>query len=163
MEAELQKVYQMAGELGDVEPTAPNVMPALAAPSPVSFTNAAPAQLAHNTLSATDVRIKSKPRKLSAKSRNQRAAAKAKTVSGSGIRSSSVKIKTTPLAPLPSNAAQLLKHLGALLNSHEFAAVNQTAVSKATGFPLGSMSAALRRLMDDGLLLKNSTGQYKLA
>jgi hypothetical protein len=49
------------------------------------------------------------------------------------------------------------------LNSHDFAAVNQTAVSKAMGFPLGSMSAAVRRLVDDGLLLKNAAGQYKLA
>lgn len=136
MEADLKNVYQMAGALSDVEPSLPELMPALSAPAPQAQAETASPLAADSRLAATDVKIKRKKRASVA--------------------------KPAPASPLPSNADKLLKHLRYVLKTKSFAPVNQTAVAKATGIPLGSMTAALRRLVVAGRLLANDAGQFKL-
>ncbi len=158
MEEELRKVYQVASELSDVEPPALAAMPALGAPertslpsgvSPVASKSASAVKTAAdktNTLAATDVKIKKT--RLSVKP-------KAATPLPKG--------QTAKTIALPKNAVTLLQHLGTVLTAKAFASISQTQVSKATGIPLGSMTAALKRLVVDGHILAGPNGQYKLA
>lgn len=62
-----------------------------------------------------------------------------------------------------SNPAKLLAHLGNLLNTNEFTAFSQTAASKETGIPMGSMTAATKKLVDIGRIVAGPTGSFKLA
>jgi hypothetical protein len=158
MEEELRKVYQVASELSDVEPPALAAIPALGAPglaslpsgvSPVASKSASAVKTSvgkPDALAATDVKIK-KTRPL--------ATPKATTPLPKGP---SVK---GPV--LPMNAVTLLKHLGTVLTPRGFASISQTEVSQATGIPLGSMTASLKRLVNDGHVLAGPNGQYKLA
>ncbi len=138
MEEDLKNVYQMAGALSDVEPSVPELMPALSAPTPEVSAKAATPFVADSSLAATDVRIKRKKKIAAAKPRPVQA------------------------TPLPANAARLLKHLRYVLKTKGFAAINQTAVAKATGIPMGSMTAALKRLVVAGHVQANDDGQFKL-
>lgn len=138
MEDDLKNVYQMAGALSDVEPALPELMPALSAPGPAAVAETASPLAADSKLAATDVKIKRKKRAAAAKP-------------GPALAS-----------PMPSNADRLLKHLRYVLKTKSFAPVNQTAVAKATGIPLGSMTAALKRLVAAGHLQANTSGQFKL-
>lgn len=138
MEQDLKNVYQMASAMSDVEPALPELMTTLAAPAPAAGAEAASPQLPDSSLAATDVKIKRKKKAVAAKP-------------GPALAS-----------PLPSNADKLIKHLRYVLKTKGFAPVNQTAVAKATGIPLGSMTAALRRLVASGRLQANDAGQYKL-
>jgi hypothetical protein len=65
-------------------------------------------------------------------------------------------------AALPKNALILLKHLGTVLSAKHFTSINQTDASRATGIPLGSMTASLKRLIAGGQVVADATGQYKL-
>ncbi len=165
MKEELRKVYQMAGELSDVEPSLPNVLPALSAPPPgASATTDAPL-VTHSSLAATDVKIKKKITVPAAKTAKAKTMAKTRGKTLTSPQAKSVETKPNPVsaATLPKNAATLLKHLGAVLNTKDFTAVNQTAVSKTTGIPVGSMTASLKRLMAAGHVQADSSGMFKLA
>lgn len=138
MEEDLRKVYQMVGDLSDVEPPLPDLMPALSAPTADASAKADVPLVADSRLAATDVKIKRKK----------------------GIPAA----KPGPVlaTPLPQNAARLLKHLRYVLKTKGFAIVNQTAVAKATGIPLGSMTASLKRLVAAGYVQANESGMFKL-
>lgn len=138
MEEDLRKVYQMAGELSDVEPSLSDMMPALSAPAPEASAKASSPLVADSSLAATDVKIKRKKRIPAAKPGPVLA------------------------TPLPENAARLLKHLRYVLKTKGFAPVNQTAVAKATGIPMGSMTASLKRLVAEGHVQTNDAGMFKL-
>lgn len=114
----------------------PELVTALAAPAPDAAAEMASSPTKDSSLAATDVKIK----------RKKRAAA----------------AKPAPASPLPSNADKLLKHLKYVLKTKGFAPVNQTAVAKATGIPLGSMTASLKRLVAAGRLQANDAGQFRL-
>lgn len=136
MEEDLRNVYQMAGALSDVEPSLPDMLPALAAPEAPA--RSASPLVSASSLAATDVRIKRKKRTPAAKP------------------------GPVPATPLPRNAARLLRHLRYVLKTTDFAAVKQTAVAKATGIPMGSMTAALKRLAAAGHVQTNASGMYRL-
>ncbi len=138
MEEDLRNVYQIAGALSDVEPSLPEPMPALSAPAPQAPAEMVSPLAADSRLMATDVKVKRK------------------------IRAFAAKPGPAPVAPLPDNAVKLLKHLRYILKTKGFAPVNQTAVAKATGIPLGSMTASLKRLVVAGRLQVNDAGQFKL-
>jgi hypothetical protein len=138
MEKELRKVYQVASDLSDDEPSAATTIPALPAPEfsgkrAVDEVTVLVDQ--SEALAATDVKVK-----------------KASKDNGS----------KNAATELPPNAATLLKHLGAVMNNKEFTRVNQTQASQATGIAMGSMTASLKRLVAGGHLLAGATGQYKL-
>ena len=63
---------------------------------------------------------------------------------------------------LVGNAAKLLQHLQGLLNTKEFLPFRQSASSLITGIPLGSMTAALRKLTQTGHLLAGPDASFKL-
>jgi hypothetical protein len=138
MEKYLRKVYQMVGDLSYVEPSLPTMMPALLAPSPAASAPSEAAFVTDSSLAASDVKIKRKKRI---------SAAKPGPVSAT---------------PLPRNAARLLKHLRYVLKTKGFETINQTAVAKATGIPLGSMTASLKRLLAAGHVQANDSGMFKL-
>lgn len=138
MEEDLRNVYQMAGALSDVEPSLPDVMPALEAPAPEAPARSGSPLVSVSSLAATDVKIKTKKRAPAAKP------------------------GPVPAAPLPRNAARLLRHLRYVLKTKDFAAVKQTAVAKATGIPMGSMTAALKHLVAAGHVQTNESGMFKL-
>jgi hypothetical protein len=139
MEEDLRNVYRIVGELSDVQPSLPDLMPALSAPSPDVSAPSDATLVADSSLTATDVKIKKKEKIPTA--------------------------KPSPVlaTPAPNNAARLLKHLRGVLSTKDFATVNQTAVAKATGIPMGSMTAALKRLVAAGHVQANRFGMFKLA
>jgi hypothetical protein len=141
IEEELRKVYQVAVELCDDEPLSVTAMPALSAPARASTLVVEPMQVQQSDLAATDIKVKKK--------------------TGATVKIP-VAAKTTP-APLPKNAMNLLKHLSTVLSVKHFSSINQTAASRATGIPLGSMTAALKRLTTGGQIVTGPAGQYKLA
>ena len=65
--------------------------------------------------------------------------------------------------PPVGNAAKLLKSLENLLTTKSFTLISQTQVSHETGIPLGSMTAALKQLIQNGRITVGPTGGYKLA
>lgn len=165
MEEDLRNVYQMVDELSDVEPALPNLMPALSAPSPDTSAATDVPLVAQSSLAATDVRIKRKARVPAAKQAKKNTGSKTRVNTATKAQAKSLQAKRSPVmaTPLPGNAATLLKHLRAVLNTKGFATINQTAVSKATGIPLGSMTASLKRLVAAGRVQANHTGMFKLA
>jgi len=193
IEGELKKVYQVASELtGDDQPSVREV-PALAAPArstgkgarkqamtsaavtvnvkqkaakpakavtPVEAAPESPARkkaLSPVDLSPTDVRVK--PGKKAVASKAVKVPKAAKT-----------KVSKPALAGAPEktsapggNPAKLLAYLEGSLNTNEFSGINQTAVAKATGIALGSMTAAIKKLAQSGRIIAGPTGGYKLA
>ncbi len=149
MEEELRKVYQVAAELCDDEPSAVTAIPALSAPEP-SSPNSVGDQ--NGPLAATDVKIKKvkvvERAGTSAGRRSTLPPPKKEGFNTAGLRS--------------SNATTLLSHLTTVLNSRDFTGISQTAISAATGIPLGSMTASLKRLVATGRLVAGSSGKYKL-
>lgn len=71
--------------------------------------------------------------------------------------------KTTGSVTLGANPTKVLRHLETLLNANDFTVISQTAVSKETGIPLGSMTAATKKLMETGHLVGGPSGSFKLA
>ena len=63
---------------------------------------------------------------------------------------------------LQGNPAKLLAYLLKILNTDKFEHINQTAISKDTNIPVGSMTAALARLTKVGRLVAGPQGSYKL-
>lgn len=61
-----------------------------------------------------------------------------------------------------SNPAKLLRHLEHLINANEFTAISQTAVARETGIPLGSMTAAIKKLVETGRLVTGPNSSLKL-
>ncbi|EKE22818.1 MAG: hypothetical protein ACD_6C00714G0001 [uncultured bacterium] len=60
MEEYLRRVYQMVGDLSDVEPSLPTMMPALSAPSPATSAPSEAAFVTDSSLAASDITIKRK-------------------------------------------------------------------------------------------------------
>lgn len=134
IELELQKVHAfVSGLVGDE-------------PKPTVLALAAPVNLA-----PTDVVVKVRTAKVVPVKRGIKTVSK---TSGQG--------KSGP-NKLPSNAAKLMAHLETNLKRDKFNAINQTSVSAATGIPLGSMTASLKRLVDEGLILAGPGGMFQLA
>lgn len=135
IEQELRKVYRMAADLSVDDQLLLVQVATLAAPAP-DVESAAPSP---NDLTPTDVSIK--PRKKPAK----RTATPATGLAISG------------------NAAKLMQHLETLLNEHDFTAISQTAIGQAIGIPMGSMTAATKKLIETGRIIAGTTGRFKLA
>lgn len=63
---------------------------------------------------------------------------------------------------ISGNAAKLLNYLERVLNTQDFSALSQTAAAKEIDIPLGSMTAALKKLMESARLIAGPAGSYKL-
>ena len=147
IEEELKKVYLVASELAaDDHPDGVQVL-SLAAPA-----SSVVVKTVKRDAAPTDVRVKSKKKPLPTKM------VKAKTKPASAKADGN---STTPLVPT-GNALKLMQHLQGVLNANEFTALNQTAVASATGIPMGSMTAALKKLMAGGHLIAGPSGSFQL-
>jgi hypothetical protein len=147
IEAELQKIHAAAYRLQGV--TLPANKPRAIA-APVSASTQASAVEVINVVDATDVKVK-KPRKLKAKSK--------------GTTKTKAKAPRKPRAAgtLPANAASLLAHLTSVLNPDSFGKINQTSVAKAINMAKGSVGASVRRLVEEGFLVQDSSLGFKLS
>lgn len=152
IEEELKKVYRVASELiADDQPSV-RELPALAAPKrPV----AGQALGRQQDLTTTDVVVKRKKKTVAAKTRKLKTKANSRPAKPTGTATSPVE--------LSGNAAKLLQHLKTLLDANKFAVINQTVVGQATGIPLGSMTAAIKKLTASGAIMAGPTGSFKLA
>lgn len=188
IEAEIKKVFQIAAELASDDQPRVVQEPALAAPtraakkalvSPKAVTPTAtttPAKKAkqksktvalastaptnssetnvakHSDLAPTDVVIKSKKK-----------APTPKTSATKPVKVAKVARVSTSSQELAANPAKLMTHLATLLNSNEFTELSQTTAANETGIPLGSMTAAIKKLLDTGRIVAGPTGSFKLA
>ncbi len=139
IEEELQKVFHVAAELtADDRPSVTHA-PAVAAP----------------TVALTKSGKKKSPPK------NRAAQGKAKT--SAKVRRLKPALASGTQAAPSGNAAKLLQHLERLLSADEFTVIHQSAISLEIGIPLGSMTAAIKKLMETGHLIAGPSGSYKLA
>jgi outer membrane biosynthesis protein TonB len=77
-------------------------------------------------------------------------------------------VTTVPVNPAVttikvSNADKLLDYLATTLNAESFIAVNLKTTTEATGIPMGSINAAIKKVMELGKVLTDGNGGYKLA
>lgn len=169
IEDEFKKVYLVASELiNDDQPTVLDV-PVRVVPTRVAKKNVRiPEELA-----AADVKVKTKKKlalvktpapkvktKAPAKVKTPakvKAAVKAKAPAKAGV------AKRGAALTLSGNPAKLFQHFEGLLNTSDFNPINQSAIGLATGIPLGSMTAAIKKLIDMGRILVGPKGGYKLA
>ena len=147
IEEELKKVYLVASDLAaDDHPDGVQVL-ALAAPAASVVAKAGKRDGA-----PTDVRVKSKKKPSPVK------AVKAKVKPTAAKREVNASTSAVPTG----NALKLMHHLQGVLNANEFTALNQTAVASATGIPMGSMTAALKKLLGGGHLIAGPSGSFQL-
>jgi hypothetical protein len=63
---------------------------------------------------------------------------------------------------LKGNSAKLMAQLQGVLTTSEFTGINQSAVAKLAGIPVGSMAATIGRLVKAGRIVGGSGGSLKL-
>lgn len=63
---------------------------------------------------------------------------------------------------LQGNSVKLMAHLQGVLNSADFTDINQSAVAKVAGIPIGSMGATIGRLVKAGRIVSGTNGSLKL-
>lgn len=188
IEAEIKKIFQVATDLtGEDQPSVMRTS-ALAAPTraakkvanspkavtttaatapakeakqkskPVTPESAAPTRstepsvAGQSDLAPTDVVIKSKKK-----------APTPKTSATKPVKVAKVARVSTSSQELAANPAKLMTYLATLLNSNEFTELSQTTAANETGIPLGSMTAAIKKLLDTGRIVAGPTGSFKLA
>lgn len=152
IEEEIKKVHQVAAELiADDQPLVVQVA-SLAAPIPANDASV----LSQNDMTPTDVLVKSKKKKLKSAATRSTRAPKSSTspVMSVGAR------KSTP--QLSGNPAKLLQYFEKVLNSKKFTVISQTVVGQETGIPLGSMTAATKKLMESGRIISGPSGSFRL-
>jgi hypothetical protein len=144
IEEELKKVHALASELTDDDGLADHTLPALSAP--LAAQPSAPELLVATAadIAPTDVVAKAGQKKVARKALAKKPALASPPVLG-------------------GNPTKLLRHLQRLLNTRDFMAVNLSAAGLATGIPAGSVNAAVKKLLEIGLLLAGPGGRFKLA
>ncbi len=80
-------------------------------------------------------------------------------------KSKKTKTTGTPVqtVDLKGNSAKLMVHLQDVLNTTDFTVINQSAVAKVAGIPVGSMAATIGRLVKAGRIVSGGNGSLKLA
>jgi hypothetical protein len=144
IEEELKKVHALASELTGDDGPADHALPALSAP--LAAQRSTPELLVATApdIAPTDVVAKAGQKKGARKVITKKPAAASPPVLG-------------------GNPTKLLRHLQRLLNARDFMAVNLSAAGLATGIPAGSVNAAVKKLLEIGLLLAGPGGRFKLA
>lgn len=106
-------------------------------------------------MTPTDVLVKTKIKASPAKTRAPKAKSSPRPTKLAGASGRQLE--------LSGNPAKLLRHFENLLNSNEFTVISQTAIGQATGIPIGSMTAATKKLIDNGRIIAGPTGSFMLA
>lgn len=181
IEEELKNIFQVASELADGEQASMGEMPVLAAP------RRSGRQSASKPVEATPVTVKVSAKKKAVKPVST-AAAPAKTSAQQDVANLAdltptdvlVKPKKKAAAPkakakkpksaasgeavvLSGNPAKLFSYFERILNADEFTALSQTVAAQETGIPLGSMTAASKKLVELGRITADQDGKLKLA
>jgi len=132
--------------------------PATAAPKAASKARV----VSQPDLSPTDV--VAKPKKKAAHSRVAAPQVTPKAITPKA-KSSKVKAVAAPAkrASLGANPIKLLAYFARTLSTNDFSAVNQTMTAQETGIPMGSMTAAIKKLLETGCILSGPDGTLKLA
>lgn len=153
IEEEIKKVHQVAAEL--IADDQPLVVQVASLAAPIRGNDAS--VVSQNDMTPTDVLVKSKKKKLkSTATRSTRAPkSSASPVMPVGAR------KSTP--QLSGNPAKLLQYFEKVLNLKKFTLVSQTVVGQETGIPLGSMTAATKKLIESGRIIAGPSGTFRLA
>jgi len=152
IEEEIKKVHQVAAELiADDQPLVVQVA-SLAAPIRANDVSV----VSQNDMTPTDVLVKSKKKKLKPGATRSTRVPKSSTspVKPVGVRKSAQQ--------LSGNPAKLLQYLEKVLNSKKFTVVSQTAVGQETGIPLGSMTAATKKLLESARIIAGPSGSFRL-
>lgn len=155
---------------------------AVAAPAPVKDTAkknaakigkpAAAAKAASKTravsppdLSPTDVVVKPKKKTAAPKAAAPKVATTKAVAPKAKAGKTKAKASVAPgkSAALGANPTKLLAYFARTLNTNDFSAVNQTMTAQETGIPLGSMTAAIKKLLETGRILSGTDGSLKLA
>ena len=122
-------------------------------------------------LAPTDVVIKYSKKTTKAKAAAPVAAKKAKPTKKAVAPKAKAKAKASKAksvvvkavtGELSGNPVKLLKQLELVLNTNDFAEFNQTVMAKESGIALGSMTAALKKLMALGRIAAGPAGSFKL-
>ena len=187
IEGELKKLFETAAALGAEAPAplakpAKNAKPAAAPKRAVKKVVKASAKLAPvavvevvsaKSMPAKTVKAKATPKSAPKSVAKVAPKAAAKPVVAAKVKAAAkpkaktaakkVSAKTAGAVTLGANPTKVLRHLETLLNANDFTVISQTAVSKETGIPLGSMTAATKKLMETGHLLAGPSGSFKLA
>lgn len=79
---------------------------------------------------------------------------------GNDLTPTDVWVKTRTLS---ANPARLLRHFERVLNPNQFTKISQTASAQATGIALGSISAAIKKLVETGHIIAGPAGGLRLA
>jgi len=152
IEEEIKKVHQVAAELiADDQPLVVQIA-SLAAPIRANDVSV----VSQNDMTPTDVLVKSKKKKLKPGATRSTRVPKSSTspVKPVGVRKSAQQ--------LSGNPAKLLQYLEKVLNSKKFTVVSQTAVGQETGIPLGSMTAATKKLLESARIIAGPSGSFRL-
>jgi hypothetical protein len=152
LEDEIKKVYQVAAEL--IADDQPLVVQVASLAAPVRANDAS--VVSQNDMAPTDVLVKSKKKLKSGATRN----ARAPKPDPSPVKPVGVRKSTQQLS---GNPAKLLQYFEKVLNSKKFTVLRQTAAGQETGIPLGSMTAATRKLIESGRVIAGPTGSFRLA
>ena len=146
IEEELKKVYYVASEL--IDDDQPHVVQALSAPAESTEQPG----YSQNDMMPTDVQVK--PGKKSSKLGTRGSKAKPGPVKRAGNSGSRQEFGR--------NAEKLLRHFETVLNANEFTVISQTAAAHATGIPMGSMTAASKKLIESGRIIAGTAGRFML-
>lgn len=164
IEEELKKVYQAASQLTSDDQLTVNAMPVPA--KPTRATGKGKQKVIKTAITAAaalpDVAQKNSARQVElsaidvvAKPKKKAALPKVKAKAGKR------KVAAKTMAPT-SNPERLLQHLQGLLNTSEFTAISQTGAAKETGIPMGSMTAAIKKLAQTARVVIGPNGSLKL-
>ena len=149
IEDELKKVYQVATDLLADDFAPAGEVPALGAPT----RSVEPAARRQDDMTATDVVAKTGTQTLMRKTRAAKASpARARPARVAGQRPA-----------LGGNATKLLNYMESMLDTEKFTVIGQATIAQATGIPLGSMTAGIKKLLASGRLVAGPTGSFKLA
>jgi hypothetical protein len=187
IEEELKNIHRIATELTQDDQPSVRDTPALAAPvakkqktkkidAAVTIVKVKTQAKAKKAVSAKPVvvaapvkaakKVAADTAKVSAKAATK-ATTKPKPKVAVKTQAKSKKTKTagTPFqtADLKGNSAKLIVHLQDVLNTTDFTVINQSAVAKVAGIPVGSMAATIVRLVKAGRIVSGSNGSLKLA
>lgn len=168
IEVELKKLFATAAALGSeaITPVVQAFKPAASTKRTAKKAVKAPAK-AKSVAAVEVVSAKTLPVKavkaVKAKA-EPKVAVKAKAIAKPKAKTVAKKAKAKATGPvtLGANPTKVLRHLENLLNVNDFTVISQTAVSKETGIPLGSMTAATKKLMETGFLVAGPSGSFKL-
>lgn len=148
IEAELKNIFRVASDLAaDDQPSEKNVL-AIAAPEPLGEGEAS-----RSDVTPTDVVVKIKKKTLKSGPRVTKKSQRTAKSSGTSADQSA----------LGGNAVKLLRHFEHVLNTNQFTNIQQSAIANEIGIPLGSMTAAIKKLLTTGWIIAGPTGGLILA